>query len=132
MHLCTILTHSQLLDIYLYGHLTAKYHSFLRSLPKDINTIENNKIFNISHYSCNERDQNANGCKAVDETPLEVDLVTQLDPARDLQRLHSLIIGMYMKNYFLKSDIKLLINYCLSNRQYECYDEVFRYKYAKK
>ncbi|KAL7035982.1 hypothetical protein ACKWTF_008647 [Chironomus riparius] len=42
---------------------------------------------------CNERDQNANGCKAVDETPLEVDLVTQLDPARDLQRLHSLIIG---------------------------------------
>lgn len=44
--------------------------------------------------SCNERDQNAKGCKAVDETPLEVDLVTQLDPARDLQRLHSLIIGM--------------------------------------
>lgn len=44
-------------------------------------------------FSCNERDQNAKGCKTVDETPLEVDLVTQIDPARDLQRLHSLIIG---------------------------------------
>lgn len=43
--------------------------------------------------SCKEADQNAKGCKAVDATPLEVDLVTQLDPARDLQRLHTLIIN---------------------------------------
>lgn len=75
--------------------MTARYHSFLLILPTiTISQVINNKFFNISHYSCNERDQNANGCKAVDETPLEVDLVTQLDPARDLQRLHSLIIGM--------------------------------------
>lgn len=40
-------------------------------------------------FSCNETDQHAKGCKSVDE----VDLVTQLDPARDLQRLHTLIIN---------------------------------------
>jgi Ras GTPase-activating protein 3 len=54
---------------------------------------------NFSHFSCNERDQNAKGCKAIDETPLEIDLVTQLDPARDLQRLHMLIVGEYARNF---------------------------------
>ena len=52
------------------------------------------------HFSCNERDQNAKGCKAVDATPLEIDLVTQLDPARDLQRLHALIVGEYSYTKF--------------------------------
>lgn len=53
-------------------------------------------------FSCEESDQYAKGCKFVDETPIEVDLITQLDPARDLQRLHSLIITNMniMQKYF--------------------------------
>lgn len=49
--------------------------------------------FPRSVFSCRETDQHAKGCKSFDETPLEIDLVTQLDPARDLQRLHTLIIN---------------------------------------
>lgn len=42
----------------------------------------------------------------MDETPLEVDLVTQLDPARDLQRLHALIImNMNVMNKYFDSNL---------------------------
>lgn len=47
-------------------------------------------IFN-SHFSCNEPDQDAEGCKTVSSKPFQLDLCTSFDPARDLQRIHSLI-----------------------------------------
>jgi hypothetical protein len=46
----TSVTEQHLLDIYLY-QMTARYHSFLRSLPKAIYTIENNNLFSISHIT---------------------------------------------------------------------------------
>lgn len=60
-----------------------------------------NFLSSINMCSCNERDQNAKGCKTVDETPLEMDLVTQLDPARDLQRLHMLVVGEFARKFIL-------------------------------
>lgn len=57
-------------------------------------------------FSCNESDPNNKGCKSLDETPLEVDLLTQLDPARDLQRLHTLIItNMNVMQKFFDSNL---------------------------
>ncbi|XP_058823590.1 GTPase-activating protein [Topomyia yanbarensis] len=41
---------------------------------------------------CNESDQYASGCQAVSPKPFQMEQATVLDPARDLQRLHSLII----------------------------------------
>ncbi|GAB0094917.1 GTPase-activating protein [Sergentomyia squamirostris] len=42
---------------------------------------------------CNSRDQNANGCTAVSPKSFQMELGTALDPARDLQRIHTLIMG---------------------------------------
>lgn len=50
-------------------------------------------IFFFFNSSCNESDQSARGCKSMADKPFEMELVTQLDPARDLQRIHSLIIS---------------------------------------
>ncbi|XP_055541471.1 GTPase-activating protein [Wyeomyia smithii] len=41
---------------------------------------------------CKESDQYAPGCAAVSPKPFQMELSTALDPARDLQRLHSLIM----------------------------------------
>ncbi|XP_055614265.1 GTPase-activating protein-like [Uranotaenia lowii] len=41
---------------------------------------------------CSENDQYAPGCTAVSPKPFQMELATALDPARDLQRLHSLIM----------------------------------------
>ncbi|XP_055637330.1 GTPase-activating protein isoform X2 [Toxorhynchites rutilus septentrionalis] len=41
---------------------------------------------------CSETDQYAAGCAAVSPKPFQMELATALDPARDLQRLHSLIM----------------------------------------
>ncbi|XP_053697913.1 GTPase-activating protein [Sabethes cyaneus] len=41
---------------------------------------------------CSEIDQYAPGCTAVSKKPFQMELATALDPARDLQRLHSLIM----------------------------------------
>lgn len=43
--------------------------------------------------SCKERDQCAKGCESVSPSPFQMGLATALDPARDLQRLNSLIIN---------------------------------------
>ncbi|XP_059619518.1 GTPase-activating protein [Phlebotomus argentipes] len=42
---------------------------------------------------CNSRDQNANGCTAVSPKSFQMELGTALDPARDLQRIHTLIMS---------------------------------------
>ncbi|XP_053680398.1 GTPase-activating protein [Anopheles nili] len=43
---------------------------------------------------CNESDQYAQGCTPVSSSsPMQMELATALDPARDLQRLHSLIFA---------------------------------------
>lgn len=42
--------------------------------------------------SCNKSSQDAEGCKAVSTTPFQLDLCTSFDPARDLQRIHSLVM----------------------------------------
>lgn len=56
--------------------------------------VKTNIIFN-NLFSCKENEQFAKGCKSVLEKPFDIDnLVTKLDPARDLQRLHALIIGL--------------------------------------
>lgn len=44
-------------------------------------------------FSCNERDQSAKGCESVSASPFEMTLATSLDPARDLQRLNTLIMN---------------------------------------
>lgn len=43
--------------------------------------------------SCKITDENADGCTLVTPKPYQVELGTALDPARDLQRLHSLIMN---------------------------------------
>lgn len=45
------------------------------------------------YFSCKERDQYAVGCKTVSPSPFQMGLATTLDPARDLQRLNTLIIN---------------------------------------
>lgn len=44
----------------------------------------------ICYYSCQRDNQNAQGCESV--SPFQIELPTALDPARDLQRLNSLIV----------------------------------------
>ncbi|XP_062561540.1 GTPase-activating protein [Armigeres subalbatus] len=44
---------------------------------------------------CTKTDQYAAGCTAVSPTPFQMELATALDPARDLQRLHSLIMANF-------------------------------------
>ncbi|EAT48915.1 AAEL000093-PA [Aedes aegypti] len=44
---------------------------------------------------CAENDQYAAGCTAVSPTPFQMELATALDPARELQRLHSLIMANF-------------------------------------
>lgn len=58
----------------------------------------------FNYNSCKESDQYVKGCKVVDDTPMEVDLLTQLDPARDLQRLYALITNnkSTIQEYFKK------------------------------
>lgn len=46
-----------------------------------------------SIFSCSERDQSAKGCESVSPSPFEMTLATSLDPARDLQRLNTLIMS---------------------------------------
>ncbi|XP_053668607.1 GTPase-activating protein [Anopheles marshallii] len=49
---------------------------------------------NSAWTCCNESDQYAAGCTPVSSSgPIQMELATALDPARDLQRLHSLIIA---------------------------------------
>uniref|UniRef100_A0A182R172 Ras GTPase-activating protein n=1 Tax=Anopheles farauti TaxID=69004 RepID=A0A182R172_9DIPT len=49
---------------------------------------------NSAWTCCNESDQYAPGCTPVSSSsPIQMELATALDPARDLQRLHSLIIA---------------------------------------
>lgn len=50
-------------------------------------------FFFISAFSCKERDQYAKGCQMVTPSPFQMGLATTLDPARDLQRLNTLIIN---------------------------------------
>lgn len=47
----------------------------------------------LSINSCKERDQYAKGCQTVSPSPFQMGLATTLDPARDLQRLNTLIIN---------------------------------------
>lgn len=44
------------------------------------------------HFSCKKDNQNAQGCQSVSPKPLQIELPTAVDPARDLQRLNSLIM----------------------------------------
>lgn len=44
-------------------------------------------------FSCKERDQSAKGCESVSPSPFQIGLATALDPARDLQRLNTLIMN---------------------------------------
>ncbi|XP_035796216.1 GTPase-activating protein-like isoform X1 [Anopheles albimanus] len=44
---------------------------------------------------CNEGDQYAQGCTPVSSNPIQMELATALDPARDLQRIHSLILANF-------------------------------------
>ncbi|XP_062712652.1 GTPase-activating protein [Aedes albopictus] len=44
---------------------------------------------------CSVNDQYAAGCTAVSPSPFQMELATALDPARDLQRLHSLIMANF-------------------------------------
>ncbi len=46
--------------------------------------------FHIFSHSCQKDNQNAQGCESV--SPFQIELPTALDPARDLQRLNSLIV----------------------------------------
>lgn len=48
---------------------------------------------NQNYFSCKERDQYAKGCQTVSPSPFQMGLATTLDPARDLQRLNTLIIN---------------------------------------
>lgn len=50
------------------------------------------RIF-LCFFSCKERDQYAKGCQTVSPSPFQMGLATTLDPARDLQRLNTLIIN---------------------------------------
>lgn len=50
-------------------------------------------IFIFIFFSCKERDQYAKGCQMVSPSPFQMGLATTLDPARDLQRLNTLIIS---------------------------------------
>lgn len=55
-----------------------------------------NSFFEINRfftYSCGIADQHATGCCAVEPNPIEMQLANTLDPARDLQRLNSLIMS---------------------------------------
>lgn len=60
----------------------------------------------LSTFSCHENDQSAIGCKSMADKPFEMELVNQLDPARDLQRIHSLIVShsSLINKYFDSSD----------------------------
>lgn len=44
-------------------------------------------------FSCKERNQFVKGCQTVSPSPFQMGLATTLDPARDLQRLNTLIIN---------------------------------------
>ncbi|XP_063697126.1 GTPase-activating protein [Culicoides brevitarsis] len=46
---------------------------------------------------CDQQDEQARGCTTVSQTPLQMELATTLDPARDLQRIHSLIMSHIAK-----------------------------------
>lgn len=52
-----------------------------------------NKDLILNSFSCKERDQYAKGCQTVSPSPFQMGLATTLDPARDLQRLNTLIIN---------------------------------------
>lgn len=54
------------------------------------------QIFNNCYLtnSCNKKDQHAKGCTSATPNQLEVQLANTLDPARDLQRLNSLILNL--------------------------------------
>lgn len=45
-----------------------------------------------SHFSCQQNDEQAQGCCTISQAPFHIELATALDPARDLQRIHSLIV----------------------------------------
>lgn len=67
-------------------------------LLKTIKQTYQNKLFPYFKFflsnSCKERDQGAEGCKSVSPSPFQMGFAaTALDPARDLQRLHTLIIN---------------------------------------
>lgn len=77
-----------------------------------------NEFLIYTFFSCKERDQYAKGCKSVSPSPFQMGLATALDPARDLQRLNTLIInnlggfkmfrepdGIYSKELTVKEDI---------------------------
>lgn len=51
--------------------------------------------FFFADFSCKERDQYAKGCQTVSPSPFQcqMSLATTLDPARDLQRLNTLILN---------------------------------------
>lgn len=78
-------------------------------------------IYFFDCYSCKERDQYAKGCQTVSQSPFQMGLATTLDPARDLQRLNTLIINhlddlkqftepksVYNKEITAQEDLKLL------------------------
>lgn len=50
-------------------------------------------LFPPPAHSCKERDQYAKGCQTVSQSPFQMGLATTLDPARDLQRLNTLIVS---------------------------------------
>ena len=63
-------------------------------------------IYFLLLSSCKEQDQYAQGCTSVSTKPFQMELTTALDPARDLQRLHSLIIAN-VKHFEILNDSNL-------------------------
>lgn len=64
-----------------------------RTLKKIQQILIKFQFSSLTPYSCKIRDQYAKGCKSVSPSPFQMGLATALDPARDLQRLNTLIIN---------------------------------------
>lgn len=62
-------------------------------LPDSIMVRSNSWPIFRPYFSCNERDQSAKGCESVSPSPFEMTLATSLDPARDLQRLNTIVVN---------------------------------------
>lgn len=54
-------------------------------------------FFFLYEISCQQNDEQAKGCTTVPQNPFQMELATALDPARDLQRIHSLIMSHIAK-----------------------------------
>ena len=61
-------------------------------------------------FSCEQTNEHATGCNLVSQEPLQLQLANALDPARDLQRLNSLIIANYNRLLNLFEEANLSTN----------------------